>query len=206
MCVAASEQPQLWHQPGDSYSACGRFRSKLNPGAPACPDSRPVATMPPARARLAGFLEASIDTAQFPSLERQRSDRSVASQRPSAFESSRVRPKWVLGRPPAHFPDEPYFQGSLRSCLPAGAPEPGRAQMQELWGLSPADEHLRYNLHAAQCGSGRCFEAVIISVAISTGKVRAHPRWSSSCNSLPFHHPTIFLMSGSRKFEVAPAI
>ena len=127
LCVAASEQPPLWHQPGDSYSACGRFRSKLNPGAPACPDSRPVATMPPARARLAEFLEASIDTAQFPSLERQRSDRSVASQRPSAFESSRVRPKWVLGRPPApaHFPDEPYSAPNLK---PFRALQPRRAR------------------------------------------------------------------------------
>ena len=60
--------------------------------------------------------------------------------------------------------------------------------MQELWGLRPADEHLCYNLHAAQCSSGRYFEAVTISVAISIEKVRAHPSWGVSHDLLPCHH------------------
>ena len=64
--------------------------------------------------------------------------------------------------------------------------------MQELWGLSPANDQLCYNLHATQCSCGRYFEAVTISVAISTGKVRAHPSWSCSCDLPPCHYPTIF--------------
>ena len=64
--------------------------------------------------------------------------------------------------------------------------------MQEIWGLRPVDEHVCYGLHAKKCCFGRYFEAVTISVAISTGKVRAHPSWSSRYNSVPCDHPTIF--------------
>ena len=64
--------------------------------------------------------------------------------------------------------------------------------MQELWGLSLADDHLRLNLHAAQYSSGRYFAAVTISAVILTGKVRVHPSWSGSRGMLPYHHPTIF--------------
>ena len=64
--------------------------------------------------------------------------------------------------------------------------------MQELWGLSLADDHLRLNLHAAQFSSGRYFVAVTISAVILTGKVRVHPSLSCSCDLPPCHHPTIF--------------
>ena len=64
--------------------------------------------------------------------------------------------------------------------------------MQELWGLSLADDHLRLNLHAVQCSSGGYFAAVTISAVILTGKMRVHPSQSCSCDLPPCHLPIIF--------------
>ena len=61
--------------------------------------------------------------------------------------------------------------------------------MQELWGLSPANDLLCYILHATQYSSGRFFDTVTISVDILTGKTRAHLSWSCICDMLPCRPP-----------------